>query len=61
MCVAGAPHPVTIKSLISVKFTNEDEKSDRPICPACMKGLNNGMKISGMSNFNVLPCILIGY
>ncbi|KAI8577959.1 hypothetical protein K450DRAFT_249230 [Umbelopsis ramanniana AG] len=46
VCVAGAPHPVTIKSLIPVKFTNEDEKSNHPICPACMKGLNNGMKIS---------------
>ncbi|GAB5593130.1 hypothetical protein Unana1_08030 [Umbelopsis nana] len=46
LCVAAEPHPVTIKSLIAVKFTNEDEKSNHPICPACMKGLNNGTKIS---------------
>jgi hypothetical protein len=49
LCVAAEPHPVTIKSLIAVKFTNEDEKSNHPICPACMKGLNNGTKISSKS------------
>lgn len=48
MCSASQLHPVSIKSLINVSFTKEDEKSSNAICPACMKGLNNGTKISGM-------------
>jgi hypothetical protein len=47
MCAASQLHPVTIKSLINVLFTHEDGKSGNAICPACMKGLNNGTKISG--------------
>ncbi|KAH8551027.1 hypothetical protein BGW37DRAFT_494537 [Umbelopsis sp. PMI_123] len=56
MCVAGEPHPVTIKSLIQVNFTNEHEKSNHPICPACMKGLNNGIKISVLRKCGHVIC-----
>ncbi|KAJ2959553.1 hypothetical protein NQZ79_g5023 [Umbelopsis isabellina] len=46
MCAASQLHPLSIKSLINVLFTQEDEKTGNAICPACMKGLNNGTKIS---------------
>ncbi|KAG2180233.1 hypothetical protein INT43_004022 [Umbelopsis isabellina] len=56
MCAASKLHPVSIKSLINVLFTKEDEKSGNAICPACMKGLNNGTKISVLRKCGHVIC-----
>ncbi|CAM0139445.1 unnamed protein product [Umbelopsis sp. WA50703] len=56
MCAASQLHPVTIKSLINVLFTHEDGKSGNAICPACMKGLNNGTKISVLRKCGHVIC-----
>ncbi|KAI8981999.1 hypothetical protein BDF20DRAFT_973031 [Mycotypha africana] len=39
-------HPLTIKSLIDVKFTKEEKDKDKNICPACIKTLTNASKLS---------------
>ncbi|RKO92058.1 hypothetical protein BDK51DRAFT_20665, partial [Blyttiomyces helicus] len=51
ICTAEeVPHPITIKKLISVKFTPAQKASEGSMCPACMKNFTNGSKIISMSS-----------
>jgi nitric oxide synthase-interacting protein len=38
-------HPILIKKLISIHFTESKPNSHDYICPSCMKGLTNGTKM----------------
>lgn len=41
-------HPLSIKSLIDVKFQKEDgNDKNKNVCPACLKTLTNASKLSG--------------
>jgi nitric oxide synthase-interacting protein len=40
-------HPLSIKSLIDVKFETENTKDKKKVCPACLKSLTNASKLSG--------------
>ncbi|CAO3623671.1 unnamed protein product [Mucor hiemalis] len=39
-------HPLSIKSLIDVKFETEGDKKNSNVCPACLKTLTNASKLS---------------
>ncbi|KAG0167147.1 hypothetical protein DFQ28_003380 [Apophysomyces sp. BC1034] len=57
MCTAVKdPHPVSLKSLIEIKFQTEDNKKDKHVCPACLKTLSNSMKFSVMRNCGHVIC-----
>lgn len=40
-------HPLSIKSLIDIRFQKEDGNKDENVCPACLKTLSNASKLSG--------------
>ncbi|KAJ3299011.1 hypothetical protein HK104_010093 [Borealophlyctis nickersoniae] len=46
MCTASdEPHPITLKKLVPVKFTEAKGKKEEYICPSCTKTFTNGSKI----------------
>ncbi|KAI9471868.1 MAG: hypothetical protein EXX96DRAFT_582039 [Benjaminiella poitrasii] len=47
-------HPLSIKSLIDVKFQIEDK--DKKICPACLKSFTNASKLSVLRNCGHVIC-----
>ncbi|KAL9552348.1 hypothetical protein MBANPS3_003809 [Mucor bainieri] len=50
-------HPLSIKSLIDVKFQKEDGKDkDKNVCPACLKTLTNASKLSVLRNCGHVLC-----
>ncbi|KAI7901006.1 uncharacterized protein BX663DRAFT_537339 [Cokeromyces recurvatus] len=49
-------HPLSIKSLIDVKFQTEDTNKDKKICPACLKTLTNASKLSVLRNCGHVIC-----
>ncbi|KAI8382320.1 hypothetical protein BD560DRAFT_444244 [Blakeslea trispora] len=49
-------HPLTMKSLIDVKFHKEDMHKDKNACPACLKTLTNASKLSVMRNCGHVIC-----
>ncbi|KAI9250884.1 hypothetical protein BDA99DRAFT_204314 [Phascolomyces articulosus] len=57
MCTAvKIPHPVSLKSLIDVKFQYEDEAKKKCQCPACLKSLSNASKFSVMRSCGHVVC-----
>ncbi|ORZ00409.1 hypothetical protein BCR43DRAFT_140319 [Syncephalastrum racemosum] len=56
MCLATKdPHPVSIKSLIDVKFQYESE-TKKAQCPSCLKTLSNASKFSVMRHCGHVLC-----
>ncbi|GAA5795746.1 hypothetical protein EDC94DRAFT_595711 [Helicostylum pulchrum] len=49
-------HPLSIKSLINVKFQTEDSKNESNVCPACLKTLTNASKLSLLRNCGHVIC-----
>ncbi|KAG2208732.1 uncharacterized protein EV154DRAFT_607914 [Mucor mucedo] len=50
-------HPLSIKSLITVKFQKEEgTKKDGNVCPACLKTLTNASKLSVLRNCGHVMC-----
>ncbi|KAL0075209.1 hypothetical protein J3Q64DRAFT_1267478 [Phycomyces blakesleeanus] len=57
MCTATKhPHPVSLKSLIPIKFQKEEGNKDKHVCPACLKSLCNSTKLSAMRNCGHVIC-----
>ncbi|OZJ03303.1 hypothetical protein BZG36_02286 [Bifiguratus adelaidae] len=58
VCIGGKQeHPVTLKSLITAKFTiNKDSDKDSYVCPSCMKELNNAIKMSILKSCGHVLC-----
>ncbi|CDH50037.1 zinc finger nitric oxide synthase-interactingprotein [Lichtheimia corymbifera JMRC:FSU:9682] len=57
MCLATkTPHPVSLKTLIEVKFQQEEGNKSKCQCPACLKTLNNSVKFSVMRNCGHVIC-----
>ncbi|KAG1143420.1 hypothetical protein G6F37_007058 [Rhizopus arrhizus] len=49
-------HPLSMKSLIDVKFQNEGNDKDKNVCPACLKSLTNTSKLSIMRTCGHIIC-----
>ncbi|CEP11050.1 hypothetical protein [Parasitella parasitica] len=49
-------HPLSIKSLIDVKFQKEDGSKSKNVCPACLKTLTNASKLSVLRNCGHVIC-----
>ncbi|KAG2212911.1 hypothetical protein INT46_010467, partial [Mucor plumbeus] len=49
-------HPLSIKSLIDVKFQKEDGNNGKNVCPACLKTLTNASKLSILRNCGHVLC-----
>lgn len=47
-------HPLSIKSLIDVKFQTENDNQKKNICPACLKSLTNASKLSGKKKIDLI-------
>ncbi|KAI8376022.1 uncharacterized protein BYT42DRAFT_614809 [Radiomyces spectabilis] len=57
MChAAKEAHPVSLKSLIEVKFQAEEGNKDKLVCPACLKSLSNSIKFSVLRNCGHVIC-----
>ncbi|KAI9323519.1 hypothetical protein BX666DRAFT_2022249 [Dichotomocladium elegans] len=57
LCTAAkTPHPVSLKSLIDVKFQLEESGNTKCQCPACLKTLSNAVKISVMRQCGHVIC-----
>ncbi|KAI9271409.1 hypothetical protein BY458DRAFT_509377 [Sporodiniella umbellata] len=49
-------HPLTMKSLIDVKFQIEENDKSKNVCPACLKSLTNVSKLSIMRGCGHVIC-----
>ncbi|CAO3674808.1 unnamed protein product [Rhizopus microsporus] len=49
-------HPLSIKSLIDVKFQAEGSSKDKNVCPACLKTITNAYKLSIMRSCGHVIC-----
>ncbi|KAI9030018.1 hypothetical protein CLU79DRAFT_695200 [Phycomyces nitens] len=49
-------HPVSLKSLIPIKFQKEEGQKNKHVCPACLKSLSNSTKLSAMRNCGHVIC-----
>ncbi|KAI7849017.1 hypothetical protein BDC45DRAFT_294017 [Circinella umbellata] len=57
MCTAvKKSHPVSLKTLIEVKFQYEDDTKKKCQCPACLKTLSNSLKFSVMRSCGHVIC-----
>ncbi|ORE06811.1 hypothetical protein BCV72DRAFT_118746 [Rhizopus microsporus var. microsporus] len=57
MChAAEKAHPLSIKSLIDVKFQAEGSDKDKNVCPACLKTITNAYKLSIMRSCGHVIC-----
>ncbi|KAI8646312.1 hypothetical protein BD408DRAFT_360073 [Parasitella parasitica] len=57
ICTAAEKtHPLSIKSLIDVKFQKEDGSKSKNVCPACLKTLTNASKLSVLRNCGHVLC-----
>ncbi|KAI8589254.1 hypothetical protein BDZ88DRAFT_154354 [Geranomyces variabilis] len=57
ICTATeTPHPVSVKKLVHVKFTDAKGDPTQRVCPACLKTLTNGSKLVVLKNCGHLLC-----